>query len=64
MDSDDCDEDEDDDEDVGATEFVSDGEESDMEDMVKLKHFSKNILYFNFRWNWRKSCQRRTSERS
>ena len=34
MDSDEDDEEEDDDEDVGATEFVSDGEESDMEDMV------------------------------
>merc|ERR1711956_93442 len=37
MDSDDGDEDEDDDEDVGATEFVSDGEESDMEDMMELE---------------------------
>lgn len=37
MDSDeDDDEEEDDDQDVGATEFVSDGEESDMEDMVLI----------------------------
>ena len=34
MDSDEDEEEEDDDEDVGATEFVSDGEEPDMEDMV------------------------------